>query len=611
MTRAEFYGLKMNPFEPTGAASGKYPFVKPSNFHIIEDKIEEAGIEKKLYALVVSSPHGAGKTTTMEYLKKTAKAGLYLKYRAPVILTRLNDLNLVSFVRDVLDEAKEITAENVASKGQYEQTPSRLRKKLVDTLLPIAQKHKLMLWIIDEFDILADQKEKDQKSFLQFLRSIIDDFAKCDVPIAFIMSHTKYSSRAFQDYLSKQHEPFKSRIVAFLTLAYSYEEVRQIVVERLAAAEQESRMDDLYPFTEDALQLLFEMMTAPRGTNELDNFRFFERICHFALVEGSKRKQKLIDQDLIKEIFNQYIDELDTTDERHLSIELTRQIEKLKEKPGLETNSAIIKGLLRGIERSEFLGGAVSLDLEDTYYVGGLEESGIEIGCLNLGLSHKQRALSLQWILSTNKSGVMQSDDFQGLNTILNDFLAREVRHVQARILSYVSSVETKISPSPGIDRIIWFPEMLADDLIGLGLASEEEIHRLVKGFDNQLAPMILQLITREGNDIAESLSQSCYELVQAIHVFDAIGRNLSSDSALKNGRKLFLKGGSIQRAQLRTIVRNGFAREEGTRITPTIPPAHEFLMNQLKDGPVTKPVMEQMFVISSNPIIKSAKKFG
>jgi hypothetical protein len=108
MTIAEVYGLKENPFEPTGAAVNKYPFVPPANFPQLEQKIEEAGIEKKLYALLVNSPHGAGKSTTMEYLKTKAINGGYLSFRVPVVLTRLSSLSIEDFVADIIREASNI-----------------------------------------------------------------------------------------------------------------------------------------------------------------------------------------------------------------------------------------------------------------------------------------------------------------------------------------------------------------------------------------------------------------------------------------------------------------------------------------------------------------------
>ena len=255
MTIAEVYGLKENPFEPTGAAVGKYPFVPPANFDQLEQKIKEAGTEKKLYALLVNSPHGAGKSTTMEYLKTKATNGGYFSFRAPVILTKLSNLSIDDFVSDILREASNYGKTAALSRSRYGTSPSVLRKALVDTLSPIASRSKLMLWIVDEFDILADQPEKEQRLFLQFLREVMDDLASKDDPIAFIMSHTRYSSREFEANLSKQHGPFKSRLVASLPLAYSFDEVKKIVEERLRKASiSERREGDLSPFSEEALR---------------------------------------------------------------------------------------------------------------------------------------------------------------------------------------------------------------------------------------------------------------------------------------------------------------------------------------------------------------------
>ena len=89
----------------------------------------------------------------------------------------------------------------------------------------------------DEFDILADRPKDEQQTFLQFLRGIIDDLAFRNSPIAFIMSHTKYSSREFERHLAQQHGPFQSRLVASLPLAYTFDEVKEIIFQRLKTGE--------------------------------------------------------------------------------------------------------------------------------------------------------------------------------------------------------------------------------------------------------------------------------------------------------------------------------------------------------------------------------------
>jgi hypothetical protein len=611
MTIAKVYGLKENPFEPTGAAVGKYPFVPPANFPMLEQKIAEAGIERKLYALLVNSPHGAGKSTTMEYLKTKATNGGYLSFRAPVILTKLSNLNLQNFVGDILQEASNYTKVESLARLKDEQRPSVLRKALVGALSQIAAKNKLMLWIVDEFDILADRPKEEQQMFLQFLRAVIDDLATHDAPIAFIMSHTKYSSREFETHLSHQHEPFRSRLVASLPLAYSFDEVKRIVALRLKMASESARQEgDLSPFSEEALKSLYDMILSIRGTESLDNFRVFERVCHFALIEGAKRGLPKVDTVLIQELFKEYgLKELPIRESRRISIKTAQEIAALKLKSLMERNEAILQGILKGIAKSTLFGG-VGLKKVQTSYLGQVGDGNVGISSLSFDLLLRDTSITILWILATSKAEIIQEKDIEDVLQVVTPLLNDYEKYSHLILLSYVSSVEIHKTPSSSFERITWFPSGLAEDLIGLSVGTDEDCNVLVKSFETEIAPLLSQLVTREARDITKPLSPPTFEAIQTIFVMSANGQSCTKEAIRQINKRLFMRRSALQERYLSEAVQSGFANEEAGQIEPSVPKAHIFLLDLLEKGPQEYRGLVEKLGSAGEAIVGSASEF-
>jgi hypothetical protein len=611
MTIAKVYGLKENPFEPTGAAAGKYPFVPPANFPLLERKIEEAGIERKLYALLVNSPHGAGKSTTMEYLKTKAINGGYLSFRAPVILTKLSDLNLRNFVLDILQEAGVYAKIESFDQLKIESRPSVLRRALVNILSRIAAKNKLMLWIVDEFDILADRPREEQQIFLQFLREVIDDLAVRDVPIAFIMSHTKYSSREFELHLSQVHGPFKSRLVASLPLAYSFDEVKRIVEVRLKKASESPRSEgDLFPFTEESLKSLYDMIISVRGTDSLDNFRVFERVCHFALIEGAKRNLPKIDATLMQELFNEYgLKELLTREGRRTSIKTMQEIASIKLKSIMEKNEAILQGVIKGITKSTLLAEMTPTKIQ-TSYLGQVSDGNVGLSSLSLDLSHQNKAVSIFWILATNKTEIIQEGDFDNILQVVVPILKEYEKYSHITLFSYVSNVETLKTQLSPFTRTLWFSSGLAEDLIGLSVGSEEDVDFLIRSFETEIAPLLSQLIKRETRDITAPLTSPALEAIRTIFVIGANDQSCSKEVIRQVNKRLFMRGSMLQERYINEAVQAGFASEEAGQIKPTVPRAHNFLLDILEKGPQEYQELLEKLGSAGEAIVNSALEF-
>lgn len=612
MTIAEVYGFKENPFEPTGAAVGKYPFVPPANFPVLEQKIEEAGIEKKLYALLVNSPHGAGKSTTMEYLKRKAVNGGYLSFRAPVILTRLSSLSIQDFAEDIFEEARKYRSVKPLPRSKYGLSPSRLRKALVSALSPIAIKNKLLLWIVDEFDILADRPKEEQQMFLQFLRGVIDDFAHQDIPIAFIMSHTKYSSHEFERHLSQTHEPFRSRLVASLPLAYSFDEVKNIVAKRLNIASLSPRQEgDLSPFPEESLRSLYDLIISVRGTDSLDNFRVFERVCHFALIEGAKRGLKEIDTGLVQELFKQYgLKEASVRETRRFSMKTTQEIAAIKPKSLMERNEVILQGLVEGISKSALFKG-VSLGNVQTSYMGQVSDTNVDVSSLTFDLTREGKSTSIFWVVATSKAGIIQENDIKDIIQTTSSQLKEHEVYSHIQLLSYVSSVEVLKIPANLFERVLWFSEGLAEGLIGLSVGADEDSDTLIKLFDSDIAPLLSQLVARETRDITRSLSKPTFEVIRTLFVISATGQSCTKEAIRLFNKRLFMRKSKIQERYIKEAIQSGFAEEEAGQIKPSVPKAHIFLLDLIDEGPQEYQELVGKLGGAGEAIIESALAFG
>ncbi len=612
MTIAEFYGLKENPFEPTGAAVGKYRFVTPANFEILEDWIKRTSIEKKLYVLLVNSPHGAGKSTVVEELRQRAAGGAYFSYKAPVILTRLTSLSVEDFFGDVMDEARRHTKPKYLG-GPRRPGITKLQKTLTDTLKKIARQRTL-IFIIDEFDILADSPQKEQQKFLQFLRGVIDDLAVEDLPIAFIMSHTKLSSRDFEAYLEETHAPFQSRIVDSVSLAYTLEEVTKIVASRLLHASKQTReQNDIAPFTEEALRTLFQLITSLRGTKNLDNFRVFERCCHFALIEGAKTKAQKIGDNIVREVFNAYgRKELPLREFRDLSPTTIQTIAEVSKAHLLERNIAILNGIVAAITHSQILGGEVAIESHTTSHVGEFSDGRLEISSLTLVTTYRDKSVSLRWHLASSPQDLISEDEVSTLleeasrNPRMKEFYA----HID--IFSYVSGVGVADVSHPSFDTVLRFKTTLAEDLIGLGSGVEADITTLTREFDRSIAPQLSELIRRKVRDITKDLVPPKRELVQTLHVMRNTGQTPTKESLRQAHKELFAKSRKISLPSVNEIIQLGFATERATELIPEEPKAHKKLLDVwLAKGDTERELIEQQFGNVSQAVLDSASALG
>ncbi len=611
MTVTQFYGLKENPFEPTGAAAGKYPFVPPANFRVLEDKIRQVVVERKLYVLLVSSPHGAGKSTVADELRKRAEEGAYADaHSATVILTRLANLSITDFVADVMEETRSLVRGGLQEGREVQ---SLLRKQLSGTIMRISEKTKLLLWIIDEFDILADRPETEQRDFLQFLRGVIDELAAKDLPIALLMSHTKYSSREFEVHLQQMHGPFQSRIVASLTLGYTFDEVREIVAKRLSyASETPRRSGDVTPFSESALQTLFSLVTSQRRMQVLDNFRIYERCCYFALLEGAKQRTPDISPDLMQRIFSEYGITKGSGETKGLSMKTQQLLVEMAKAPLLERNESILRGLIQGISRSRMLGGEVKIPVHETSYIDKLLDGRFEVSSLMATLEYRGKTVILNLLIASTESELVVHEDLERLVELIARHAKLQRAYAHVRILGYVSQVDAGEVSSAKFDRILWLSKALAEDLTGLGAGDEGDIPKLIESFDAKIAPHLSEFVSKEVRDITGPLSPIAVELVEALFVMHYSGEACTKEALRGFHKRLFTKPKMAQQRSVRELVQQGFALEQAAQLSPDVPKSLQRLIGDyLKSGTSTMEELSQHFGSITSSVVGIAQTFG
>ncbi len=614
---AQFYGLNEFPFEPTGAASDKYPYVPPKRFDIIESKIEEVVREKKLYVILFRAPQGGGKTATTAELRRRVEARKYAGGEAALVMNKLVDLDFSHYAHDFIESSKTFLPDLKWEKWEkYEsaKSPGELRNAVISLLKTLAEKHRLVVWIIDEFDILVDFPKEKQSQFLQILREIVDELANESLPLLFIMSHTMKSSKEFENYLKTVHGPFQSRIVASLEIGYTFSEAKNIVAARLRAVRQrEQPYNSLEPFTEESIKTLYELVVSAGGTGELNDFRFFERCCYFSLLKGAQHKIAQIDPAMVKLVFEEsYKSWAKTQTFEKISVQVQSLRAGILTSSQMSRNEAILNGIKRGLELTEDQ--FRSIPYSTTVYGEKLNPD-IHISGLQVELEHKPsgKRIVSDWILVARDGGLIFQDDMKRFDSAVTKVIAKLGMYPNATVFAYVSDLDLDRSAIRSTDEVIAISSETGRDLIGLGLkeATEDDTDELRKSFDAEIAPVVRKLYTEKTNDLAKRPADSVYRLIKTANLAFASGRKLTRES-LKELEKTLL-GSSVKIADrhVAEAIELGFLREQGSELIPTIPRTLDHLLSLLVKGPRNVKDIKNEFGTNTDLILETAGGLG
>ena len=582
----EFYGLREIPFEPTGTGGSKYGYVPPENFSIVETALEEVVNEKKLYVLLVKSPQGGGKSSMVEELEKRAEQGKYAEQNT-VIVNRLINLDLKTYVNEflrIIQNKTSIETQSTESKDDAE-----LRNIVVDILTKLGRTNNLVLWVIDEFDILGDFPEDQNRLFLQFIREIIDSLSKETLPVAFIMSHTMKSSQEFQRHLERMHGPFASRVKP-IEIGYSLEDIRKIAALRLGSVSGRA-FGEINPFSEESLRILYDFIVAADGTEKLSNFRLFEQCCYYALQEGGKREIATITPDVMQRIFVENYKEIEKEDELSLGVKVAR---RSKLKSSMTKNEAILQGLVEGIkEMSNFK----ILSVPDTAYCGVVNH--VHVSCMNAKLNYRDKKdVVTAWFIASKEEGIMGDEDAISINELISEWLRNVGKYSHVKLLSYVSDISMAELKFDGIDKIVEVSKKAANDLVGLSCdeKNENDKDRLMDGFNREIRPKLEEIFVKEVRDVTKVLSPQARRLIETLFLGHYSGKHLTKSSLRDDEKILFDEKSKKPEKFVTEIIDLGFASEEGYGVIPTIPKALCEFMDT---------------IVSKETDIKAFEKFG
>lgn len=614
-SEAKFYHLKEIPFEPTGAAATKYPYVPPEEFAVIEEKIKEVMSERKLYMLLLKAPQGGGKTSTAEELKKRVAEGRYSKGKRTVFISnKLIDLKIKNYATDFIKEASAYLDKRAKHTIKKSTTPTQLKNILVEILKDLGRKKELVVWVIDEFDILVDHPKPVQSKFLQFIRNIVDDLADESLPIMFLMSHTWRSSREFEDHLKEVHKPFRHRIVESLEIGYTYDEVKKIVATRLySVAMGKRKKSSISPFTEEALSELYEsIVVSLGGTEELTDFRIFERCCYYSILRGAQKKLASIDASLVRQIFEEQVSsEMIFTPEEEISARTKSEMITAIRGPPVERLESALTGLEKGLNLSQEFS-EISLSITD--YVGEVKPN-IHISYWFFSGKHaKGRFFRTQWFMGFKPDGIIVREELARVNKAIQKFrYGSDQPYPHLTILTYVSDIELDTSDVQAFDEVLRISRDTMRKLIGLGVAvTGEDIATLRKDFDSEILPNLREIYAVRVRDITKKVTDSVIRAIVALHINHLAGEKLTRQS-LKEQETYFSGKRILGDRWIREMIDLGFASESGTSgLIPETPRSIRTLLDSFKVGDALKiEALRGVFDETLDFVLDLAEKLG
>jgi len=599
MSAGERYGLEEIPFEPTGQpVPDKYPYVRPDSFDEILDHLRECVIENKLYVLLLKSPHGGGKTSILHELRGSVESGEVCDSPVSVFSHALPNIDIREYAEQALTD---IEGEDHELDVQATDTAT-LTSRIADGLAQAGEDSNLVLWIIDEFDIMIDRPEEEQQEFLQFLRDIMEQLVDEDVPIAFVMSHTRPSGVQFEQHLSGMHEPFHSRIVDSVELGYTIDEIKEIVEQRLATVRTEGGTSPLSPFTEDAIEELYTLTTSLGEGAGLSNFRIFERICYFSLLEAAEQGIDKIDAEFIRDQFEEHTP--DTTDDAGSNYTPTTRtrIADVRGRSSIEQNEVIAQGITTALDlRNDY-----EILSSETDYLG--QAGGIDVSLLKLEIRFRSdRTFTISWIIAQPDGGILPEGDAEALSELIEE--NEDNLFANLRLLTYISDLDTD-AEFPSIDMAHRIQNELVNDLIGLTAEQEEDYPDLRTAFDREIQLDLEEKLAQEVRDITDSFTSAQIRLAKSIHVIGYAQEELSRQTIRDEDKVLWNRTQRASESKINTVVESGFATGDPD-LEPALPRSLDKLVSRAQDGSLTRDEAEDLFGTNTEWVINIAEELG
>ena len=124
----------------------------------------------------------------------------------------------------------------------------------------------------------------------------------------------------------------------------------------------------------------------------------------------------------------------------------------------MERNEAILQGIVKGLSKSPFIGEQGCLKNKRTSFIGHVGEGGVAASSLSFDLSHKEKSLTIFWVLASSKQGIIQAKDIEDVTKVVVPIIQGLEEYSHIVLLSYVSSIDVTKIPRIPLTVLFGFP---------------------------------------------------------------------------------------------------------------------------------------------------------
>lgn len=631
---AKKHGLKEIPFEPSGTETGKYPIVRSDDFDLIMKHAQDLRTDKKTDFIIVRSPMGGGKTATSRGVIQDFKNDPKVTVCKTVLLNFMPS-DLVGQIKRYALNSNLVSEKFLKSIG-FSDTVKYDESQLTNFVIKIFEESlkdkELGIWIIDEFDTISSKSssgesqisDKEKMSFLGWLRNVYDTILNSDVikskkGFLFVMAHTEDSSKEFKKYLQSLNTPLMSRNYVLIDIGYRFDEVCKIVQSRLFSRRLDKQNpESIEPFTDNALKLAYSRINDYTKSNELINFRLYERVLYITMKMACEQNLKVIDVDLIEKALREAVkNETGLTEiAKKVSLETRSNIDKITTSPKNTQNMAILEGIKKGMQsfmENDFtdISNPKSGWIKNT--VSGMIFNDLKLTTqLSTGES-----ISTVWYCIDKEKESFESKDFEELELELQS-LKSERLGTNLTLLFLVTDVEYTKSQLQEIKNVITSVDKIAlvnndlkKELIGLYCSKIEEKDEYKDEFNRILREILSDMFKGYVRDITTKISPSILGMVQILNVLKKAKNIIITNNILREDAKLFFAGTSKPSVTIvNQMISMGFAVDDSQNgLIPSIPKTLEDLRTMLYNKIGIEEIKKQIH--NYTEVIKAARYLG
>ena len=585
------YNLKEIPFSSQGSESGKYPFVPSESFNELISEI------KKIHngdpsAIIVRGPQGSGKSAT--------KYGLnaYFKDENVTILqVNLASLELRDLAWSIIDNAREqnLIDDNFIAQVGYEEgidiEKSKLEKIIIKTLEAITANKGTCILIIDEFDVIAQPVFHDQAiqgTFLLNITNILNSINESQIiknnSFCTILAQTALSSEEFNNYISVRNRPLGTRLNQHLIdIKYNKDETKKIIQERIkveAVDQTKLEGNNLFPFTDEIIDWLFENINNLEQTESMEQFRTFEQILRTIIEKSLENDLELPTMDIVKEIFN---DQKSRRKEKNVDVSrmdsLTQETRNainasLMSTNGNDSNILYLNGIKTSMQIwEEELYSSVESNQLQPVILENVYISGMKISIKTSGNNPIKKNF-IWYSVSKIPHESFTEEEFDKVNEWLEQNKTEQLGSQRVMMTVFddspiMNEEEVKKNHIKNVDRLFFRDINFKRSIIAIGVSNSNEERDVFRGeWDSHLHTICATYLGNSLYDIGRDVSKTKHvRAIQYLYLNSIVGNDLRRDDLQKIIRHL--TNTTLTDTDLKFIKSSGFIDDELNCLIP------------------------------------------